>query len=146
MRVESQYGTDGHGFHVVQRYGDAASGITVEGYYRLHGDVAVTFNGDHVERIAFGSSYYRTKDGFGVGSRIPLGPCHKTPTSRCEHRWHGFIWDAFNKDQVCNCWVKVGDAAQSLVATTDSFLKPWYFINTRHGRISAFVFDSKFID
>jgi hypothetical protein len=37
--VEQEYGPQGHGFHVVQRYGNA-----VEGYYRLHGGtVAVTF-------------------------------------------------------------------------------------------------------
>ena len=145
-RVQTEYGTDGHGFHVVARYGDASTGISIDGYYRLHGYVAVTFNNDHVDRIAFGSPYYRTSDNFGVGSRIPLGPCHKTAINRCEHRWHGFIWDAFNKDQVCDCWVKVGDAANSQVASVHNFLKPWYYIYTKRGRVTDFVFDSKFID
>jgi hypothetical protein len=29
-RMESEYGSEGHGFHVLQRYGD-----NVQGYYRL---------------------------------------------------------------------------------------------------------------
>src|SRR4051794_4757262 len=47
--------------------------------YRLHGGrVQVGFEGGGgVTTIWFSTRYYRTKNGFGVGSRIPLGPCHK---------------------------------------------------------------------
>jgi hypothetical protein len=43
--------------------------------YRLHGGrVQVGFDGGQVTSIWFSTRYYRTKSGFGVGSRIPLGP------------------------------------------------------------------------
>ena len=51
--------------------------------YRLHGGkVWVTFDAGRVSAFGFGTPYYRTKSGFGVGSPIPLGPCHRTATSR----------------------------------------------------------------
>ena len=144
-KVQAEYGTEGHGYHVTQRYGSAA-GIAVEGYYHLHGYVVVIFDGDQVERVRFASPYYRTNDGFGVGSRIPLGPCHQTATNSCEHRWHGFIWNAFKREGACNCWVKVGDGTKSLAASADNFLKPWYFVFTNRGRVVGFDFDLRFVD
>ena len=137
--VEHEYGSEGHGFHVVQRYGNA-----VEGYYRLHGgEVAVTFYGDRVGRVAFGTPYYRTKSGFGVGSTIPLGACHKTATNPCEHRWRGFIYNVRLKEDPCNCWVKVGTGEQSLPF---EFNKPWFFIYFQHGRVFGFYFALKYVD
>jgi hypothetical protein len=124
MRVESEYGSEGAGFHVLQRYGDH-----VQGYYRLHGSrVVVTFYGGRVGELAFTTRYYRTKAGFGVGSTIPLGPCHRNVTGQCTHRWHGFVFDAWNKGVPCDCWVKVGLGAESLPATTANFVKAWFFI------------------
>ena len=141
-RVEREYGRVGHGYHVIQRYGD-----TVEGYYRLHGSrVIVTFYGRRVGELGFSTPYYRTKSGFGVGSRIPLGPCHRTATRRCEHRWHGFVFAAFSKERPCNCWTKVGLGAHSLPVTGRNFGKPWFFIYVRHGRVARFYFALKFID
>ena len=140
--VERKYGSAGHGFHVVQRYGE-----NVEGYYELHGsNVSVTFYGDRVGAIWFGTPYYRTKTGFGVGSKIPLGPCHKTATHRCGHRWRGFLWKEYYREGPCSCWVKVGLGRQSLPPTVDNFLKPWFFIYISHGRVEDFRFDSKFVD
>jgi hypothetical protein len=89
-RVEQEYGSARHGYHVFQRYGKG----TVQGYYRLHGsELVVTFYGDRVGELEFGTPYYRTESGFGVGSAIPLGACHKTATNPCEHRWHGFLYN-----------------------------------------------------
>lgn len=137
--VEHEYGSVGHGFHVVQRYGNA-----VEGYYRLHGtEVAVTFYGDRVGRIGFGTPYYRTLSGFGVGSTIPLGACHKTATNPCEHRWRGFIYNVRLKEQPCNCWVKVGTGKQSLPF---QYNKPWFFIYFQHGRVLGFYFALNYVD
>jgi hypothetical protein len=46
-RVETEYGSVGHGYHVLQRYGD-----TVQGYYRLHrSQVIVTFYGSRVGEL-----------------------------------------------------------------------------------------------
>jgi hypothetical protein len=148
-RVEQDYGSEGHGFHVIQRYG-SKSDEAVQGYYRLHGSqFVVTFYGDRVGQIGFTTPYYRTEDGFGVGSRIPLGPCHK-PASRatrsCEHRWRGFVYNAWSHDEPCHCWTKVGRGRKSLPATVEQFLRPWFIIYVDHGRVTGFNFDLKYVD
>jgi hypothetical protein len=140
--VEREYGSVGHGYHVLLRYGD-----TVQGYYRLHGSqVIVTFYGGRVGEVDFSTPYYRTKSGFGVGSTIPLGRCYRTAAKRCEHRWRGFIWNGWIKDKPCGCWTKVGLGKQSLRPTGANFLKPWFFIYIRRGRVSEFYFALKFVD
>ena len=127
--VDAQYGPE-------PRYG-----------YRLHGSrVFVAFDRGRVSEIRFSTPYYRTKNGFGVGSRIPLGPCHRTRQNRCEHRWHGFVWNAWVRAKPCNCWVKVGRGTRSLPATVGNFLKPWFFIYIDRGRVSVFYFALKFVD
>jgi hypothetical protein len=141
-RVEREYGAVGHGFHVVQRYGK-----NVQGYYWLHGSrVLVTFYGDRVGEIEFGTPYYRTRSGFGVGSKIPLGPCHKTAAWKCEHRWHGFVWNEWIRDRPCSCWTKAGLGKESLPLTTAKFEQPWFFIYIHHGRVDGFYFALKFVD
>jgi hypothetical protein len=115
--------------------------------YRLHGGkVWVAFDGGRVTDVGFNTPYYRTKRGFGVGSRIPLGQCHRTASARCEHRWHGFVWNAWTREEPCQCWVKVGRGAGSLPVTAKNFLKPWTFIYTRDGRVTEFYFAAKFVD
>ena len=115
--------------------------------YRLHGGtVQVGFDSGRVTSIWFSTRYYRTKSGFGVGSTVPLGPCHRTPAYRCEHRWHGFVWNEWVREKPCGCWTKVGHGPQSLPVTAKNFLKPWFFIDIRHGRVSSFYFASSFVD
>jgi hypothetical protein len=141
-RVEAEYGSVGRGYHVVQRYGNV-----VDGYYNLHGSpVVVTFYGDRVGELKFATRYYRTVTGFGVGSRIPLGPCHVTTTSRCEHRWHGFVYNPRLREDRCACWVKVGNGALSLTPTVANYEKPWYLIYLRHQRVSDFYFALRYVD
>jgi hypothetical protein len=141
-RVEREYGSKGRGYHVLVT-GQALS----QGYYRLHGDrVYVEFEDGRVNEISFSTRYYRTKHGFGVGSKIPFGPCHRTATKRCEHRWHGFVWNAWVKEEPCQCWVKVGRGRTSLAATVENFLKPWTAIYARHGRVTGFLLAWKFVD
>jgi hypothetical protein len=77
---------------------------------------------------------------------VALGPCHRTAANGCEHRWHGFVWNAWNRDKPCSCWVKVGDGTGSLPATVKSFGKQWTFIYVRHGRVTRFLFARKFVD
>lgn len=127
---------------VIERYGaQPALG------YRLHrGVVQVGYRRGRVDSIWLSTRFYRTKSGLGVGSRIPLGPCHRTRTDRCEHRWKGFVWNAWVREKPCRCWVKVGRGSRSLPATGDNFLKPWTFIDVRRGRVSAFYFASRFVD
>jgi hypothetical protein len=142
-RVERGYGSAGHGYHVLQRYGD-----TVQGYYRLHGSkVIVTFYGSRVGELDFATPYYRTKGGFGVGSTIPLGPCHRTAANRCEHRWHGFIYNPSLRKDPCRCWVKVGLGARSLrPVNATNFAKPWFFIYLRRGHVARFYFALRYVD
>jgi hypothetical protein len=119
----------------------------IQGYYRLHGSrVVVTFYGDRVGELSFTSGYYRTSAGFGVGSAIPLGQCHVTGRSRCEHRWRGFIYNPRLRENRCSCWVKVGTGSGSLAPTAANYTKPWFFIYLRHGRVSGFYFALKYID
>jgi len=141
-RVEREYGSVGHGYHVLQRYGE-----TVQGYYRLHGSrVIVTFDGSRVGELDFETPYYRTKSGFGVGSTIALGACHKTATNPCEHRWRGFVYNVKLRENPCNCWVKVGLGTRSLPVTGANFLKPWFFIYLRGGHVARFYFALKYVD
>src|SRR5204863_126703 len=99
-----------------------------------------SFERGRVTEVRFSTPYYRTKNGFGVGSRIPLGPCHRTMGYRCLHLWHGFMWNLRLRENPCSCWVKVGRGTRSLPATGDNFLKPWFFIYVDHGRVSRFYF------
>jgi hypothetical protein len=141
-KVESEYGAVGKGFHVTFRRAGAISG-----YYRLHrGRVLVGFDGGRVSELDVRTPYYRTEGGLGIGGRIPLGRCHAAASSRCQHHWHGFVWDAWAREKPCNCWVKVGRGPNSLPATTKNFMKPWFFIDVRHGRVSRFFFASRFVD
>jgi len=129
-------------FHVVQRWGN-----NTQGYFRLHNThVIVTFYGSRVGEIGFTTPYYRTKSSFGVGSTIPLGPCHRTSKTSCEHRWNGFVYNEWNKGKLCQCWVKVGTQRSTLEVSTRNFNKPWFFIYTRHGRATYFYFALKFVD
>ena len=106
--------------------------------YRLHGSrVDVTFDHGQVSEIRFSTPYYRTKSGFGVGSRIPLGPCHRTMGYPCLHLWHGFMWNLTLREKPC---------PRSLPATVRNFLKPWFFIEVHRGRVSGFYFALKFVD
>lgn len=140
--VESEYGGIGHGYHVLQRYGK-----TTQGYYHLHGSrVIVTFYGETVGELEFSTPYYRTKSGFGVGSLIPLGPCHRTTTNSCEHRWRGFVYNVRLRERPCNCWVKVGIGSRSLAPTAANFSKPWFIIYLRHGHVARFYFALKYVD
>lgn len=59
------------------------------------GALMVSYDSLGVGSISTTSSRYRTPDGLGVGSRVPLGPCirvKQTPT--CQHKWKGFTYSA----------------------------------------------------
>jgi hypothetical protein len=59
-------------------------------YRTGRGDIEVQYTRDrHVHYILTYSPAYRTKEGFGVGSHIPLGRCHYKK-GQCVHLWHGF--------------------------------------------------------
>ena len=99
-----------------------------------------------LNEIDFTTRFYRTWDGFGVGSSIPLGACHRTATSACEHRWHGFVWNAWNRDKPCSCWVKVGNGPRSQPATVANFEKQWVFLYVRKSRVVRIFMAQKFVD
>ena len=63
--------------------------------YRLHGGILrVKYVHDRVKVIETTSRYYRTPRGVGVGTRIPLGTCHRNRFGSCEYRWRGFFYEA----------------------------------------------------
>jgi hypothetical protein len=65
-RVQQNYDAQGYSYHVLGRQ----DGI-IQGYYWLHRSrVFVTFQDGPVNEIDFTTRYYRTKNGFGIGSRI----------------------------------------------------------------------------
>lgn len=106
-------------------------------HYRLHGSrIDVTLYGGRVGAIGFETPYYRTRSGFGVGSRIPIGNGH----------WHGFVWNKRLREFPCHCWTKVGLGKESLPVTSANFEKPWFFIDMRRGHVSRFYWDLKFVD
>jgi hypothetical protein len=134
-QVRHDYDEAGHRYHAA------------DGYYVLHRSrVYVDFRNGVVNDIGFTTRYYHTLYGFGVGSRIPLGPCHRTALKACEHRWHGFVWNAIVKDKPCNCWVKVGTGRRSLQPTVANFLKPWVVIDVKHGRVTSILLSSRYVD
>ena len=140
--VAHDYDAVGHRYHVQAR----GKGI-LQGYYALHRScVFVTFEDGLVNELDFTTRFYRTWDGFGVGSRIPLGPCHRTATSSCEHCWHGFVWNAWARDKPYSGWVKVGDGKRSLPVRAANFQKHWVFLYVRHGRVTRIFMARRFVD
>jgi hypothetical protein len=63
-------------------------------YLTGRGAVYVLFGSrsNRVNDIIFRTSSYRTNDGIGVGSAIPLGRCFRTSSNPCQHRWRGFTF------------------------------------------------------
>jgi hypothetical protein len=138
---------------VEAEYGRARRDRLGNTFYRLHGSKVFLTYGDHVYgdagRVAsldFTTPYYRTTSGFGFGSRIRLGPCHRSATSRCERRWHGFDYGPYLRESRCPCWVKAGVGPRSLPMTGSSFGKPWFFIYVNHLRVTEFYFSAHYID
>jgi hypothetical protein len=63
--------------------------------YRLHGGILrVKYVHDRAKVIETTSRYYRTPRGIGVGTRIPLGPCHRSRFGSCEYRWRSLQGEA----------------------------------------------------
>jgi hypothetical protein len=141
-QVAHDYDAVGHRYRVQVR----DNGI-VQGYYALHRSrLFVTFRDGRVNDLEFTTRFYRTWEGFGVGSKIPLGRCHRTARTSCEHHWHGFVWNAWSRDRPCGCWVKVGNGKRSLPATPANFLKPWALIYMRDGHVARIHLSWKFVD
>jgi hypothetical protein len=130
-----------------KRMGDVRLGELLEPYateygpareHRIHGgliDVESNFDmSGRINWIYFTTPYYRTKRGFGVGSRFPRA-------------WRkAFLWNGIVKDKPCNCWVKVGRGARSLPASGTNFGKPWVIVDMSHGRVSGILMSSKYLD
>jgi hypothetical protein len=55
------------------------------------------------------------------------------------------VWNKWIREP-CGCWTKVGTGKSSLPVTVANFTKPWFFIYMRHGRVSSFLFDLRFVD
>lgn len=77
---------------VEYRYGTAPSEGTVLVYKVPKGVLYVQYHHSRVTDLETNSPYFRTSDGLGVGSTIPLGPCHRVGNG-CRYLWSGFeLW------------------------------------------------------
>jgi len=64
--------------------------------YRINGKtLSLGFDANRVYYIGTDSPAFRTADGYGVGSYIPLGRCVKTKTNPCAHKWRGLTYMPF---------------------------------------------------
>ena len=69
--------------------------------YRVRGGkLTVSYSRGRVRSVSTNSQRYRTPNGFGIGSHIPLRACQSI-ANRCEILWHGFQLDGHELD-----WVK----------------------------------------
>jgi hypothetical protein len=103
--------------------------------YRLHGGTVSLWGAQgRVNFIDLTTRYYRTKGGFGVGSRFP-------------QRWRrDFIWNGIVKLKPCGCWVKVGTGKRSLPPTGANFGKPWVIVYVSGGRVREIFLSQKYLD
>jgi prepilin-type processing-associated H-X9-DG protein len=68
--------------------------VLVRTTYWVHGGkLIVSYVDGRVKMIETTSRYYRSASGVGVGTRIPLGPCHYDKSGGCQHRWRSFEYD-----------------------------------------------------
>jgi hypothetical protein len=104
LRIEYVYGNPVGWPATSPRAGDACC------YYRgTGGKIDVFYVDGKAVGVGTNSAYYRTSDGIGVGVRVPIGPCHRTKKSACEHRWRGFTLKRVTVDLVGHtglAWVK----------------------------------------
>ena len=118
-QVRDEYGSEG------------ARGHRVHDGYLMAGSTAP---GGHVTVIEVTSPYYRTKGGFGVGSRFP-------------QRWRSaFLHNPALKASPCQCWVKIGTGKRSRQPGPGTFLKPWVIVDVSHGRVKDISMFSKYVD
>jgi len=76
-------------------YGRPAGNSSLGPTYNIHGGhIVVGYDrSGNVDQIRVDDApYYRAAGGFGVGYRIPLGPCHRKG-SACTYMWQGFSYD-----------------------------------------------------
>lgn len=61
--------------------------------YRINGDSLILgFAKNRVNAIGTDSPTLKTRDGYGVGSQIPLGPCVKISSNPCARFWRGLMY------------------------------------------------------
>jgi hypothetical protein len=93
-------------YAVEYRYGGGSG--SYEEYRVPGGTLDVGFDTDRVSSVMTESAYFKTPDGIGVGSQIPLGRCVKTANGSCEHRWNGFTYQPPLSAYASGYWVKPG--------------------------------------
>ena len=75
---------------VQYKYGPYLNGYRVKG-----GSLVLGFKSNRVSLIDTNSPVFRTTDGYGIGTYIPLGRCVKTKTNPCAHKWRGLTYMPF---------------------------------------------------
>jgi hypothetical protein len=108
--------------------------------------VEVDLDRGRVTAIRFSTPYYRTMSGFGVRSRIPLGPCHRASPRPLRAPLAWVRLERAGAGNAVQLLGQVGRGPRSLPATSRNFLKPWFFIDVHQDRASGFYFALTFID
>jgi len=86
-------------------FGYAPPAALTIGYAIPGGTLTVDFDGN--ESVSFGTENVqdRTRDGIGVGERIPLGPCHRFGSTSCQHRWRSFAYFPVDRQGTPGQWL-----------------------------------------
>jgi hypothetical protein len=81
--------------HVEAEYGRQPAQLDAVNYELHGGSVFVAYDAGRVQMISVDTTrYYRAADGFGIGFRIPVGPCRRSAGEFC-HFWRGFVYDNY---------------------------------------------------
>lgn len=127
IRVEYEYGV---GRPRSINTGTASVGADAS-YRRGNGWLWVGYSNGRVDSVGTTSAAYRTPNGLGVGSKIPLGRCHRIPGG-CKYTWQGFRYST----EPCCGWYR-------LFRVGSRSVRVWLF--TLRGRVTAvWLSDTKY--
>jgi hypothetical protein len=109
-----------------------SASVLADTVYRHGGGLLwVSYSNGRVSAVGTTSPGLRTPNGLGVGSRIPLGPCHRI-AGGCRYWWQGF---RYSTEPCCGWYRTFREGARTV--------RVWLF--TVRGRVTAvWLSDTKY--
>lgn len=99
--------------------------------YRINGkSLTLAFEANRVYYIGTDSPAFKTPDGYGVGSYIPLGRCVKTKTNPCAHKWRGLTYMPFVLDGAWHAIFTYGKQKVSVLLPVTRGKVRWVAVRT----------------